>query len=502
MTFNALIHRATQSPETRKNILTDGYQSCRYQDLPDAFRSIAESIKKSDIHREDCLALECSNVLPSALLLLYLFSNDCNFVLLPPATDQSIEQDLHPVPKFCRAIITAERPPEGESPSLAALLGQYIRIEENNQFIRSSIRNDAVTEPEPRIYLRTSGSMGSCKIVAFSHANLLGNARNCAQRYRLDTSDRITIPVPISHLYGLGAAFLSGIVAGASIDLQSNTNIIRFLERERRFEPDTVFVVPTLCEMLLAGRRSAKKFKLVVTTGDRLKESTFFSFESRCGRLINQYGSTEMGAIAACESDDALEVRARTVGKPMDGAEVRINTPESGQGYEPADIGEIYCRHPYGFDGYVDEEGGWIGRKTDCRSDWFKTGDLGRIHRNGRLEVLCRCDHSVNRNGRLILFADIEKRMETIEGVENVLVMTGGESKRGDKITAYCAMSAAGREDAEALGKQIRKACFEILPRDAVPDDVIAIRSFPVLPNGKIDRQALIKLSENRTNGI
>lgn len=501
MTFKALIHRVSESPETRKNILTDGYQTCCYQDIPDAFRSIEKLIEKSDVHRADCLALECSNFLQSALLLLYLFSNDYNFVILPPATDQSIEQDLHPVPKFCRAIITAERPPEGESPSLDAQLGQYVSIEESSQFTLSR-RNNAVTGPEPRIYLRTSGSMGSCKIAAFSHANLLGNARNCAQRYRLDTSDRITIPVPISHLYGLGAAFLSGIIAGASIDLQSNTNIIRFLEQERRFEPDTVFAVPTLCEMLLAGRRATQKFKLVVTTGDRLKESTFFSFESRCGRLINQYGSTEMGAIAACEPDDTLEVRARTVGKPMGGAEVRIKKSGPGQSAEFADIGEIYCRHPYGFDGYVDEEGGWIGPRTSGRSDWFKTGDLGRIQQDGRLEVLCRSDNSVNRNGRLIMFADIEKRMETIEGVENVLVMTGGESKRGDKITAYCAMSAAGREDAEALGRQIRKACFEILPRDAVPDDVIAIRSFPVLPNGKIDRQALIKLSKNRTNGI
>jgi len=330
-----------------------------------------------------------------------------------------------------------------------------------------------------------------------SHARLLGNALNCVRRFRLESDDRIAIPVPIFHMYGLGAAFLPGIAIGASIDLQDNSNILRYMERERQFSPNVAFLTPALCDMLLKGRRSARIYERVVTAGDRIKEAVFRAFESRFGRLLNLYGSTEMGAIAAADPDDPLDVRAVTAGKPM--ADVQMRVDEKGAASaDGTQVGELYCKHAYGFAGYVDEHGDRMDQGAMTQPDWFKTGDLGRIWQDGYIEVLGRCDHSVNRSGHLVLFADIEKALETLQGTARVVVVAAGESKWGKRIVAFCVPGDGGATLSEA---QVRKACFDVLPRYAIPDDVLVISSLPTLPNGKVDRPALVEIASRGDDG-
>jgi acyl-CoA synthetase (AMP-forming)/AMP-acid ligase II len=75
----------------------------------------------------------------------------------------------------------------------------------------------------PKIYLQTSESTGNPKMATHLHTKLMGNAFNCVERLGLTSEDRIAIPVPIFHMYGLAAAFLPGVVVGASIDLQKKS---------------------------------------------------------------------------------------------------------------------------------------------------------------------------------------------------------------------------------------------------------------------------------------
>ena len=63
-------------------------------------------------------------------------------------------------------------------------------------------------------------------------------------------------PVPVAHMYGFGAEFLPAVMAGASIDLQEKTHLLKYLERERQFQPNIVFATPTLCEILMKGYKS------------------------------------------------------------------------------------------------------------------------------------------------------------------------------------------------------------------------------------------------------
>ena len=78
-------------------------------------------------------------------------------------------------------------------------------------------------------------------MAAHLHTKLMGNAFNCLERLGLTSEDRIAITVRVFHMYGLAAAFLPGVVVGASIDLQKGANLLRYLEEKRN-----------LCLMLLS----------------------------------------------------------------------------------------------------------------------------------------------------------------------------------------------------------------------------------------------------------
>ena len=306
----------------------------------------------------------------------------------------------------------------------------------------------------------------------------------------------MAIPVPIYHMYGLGAAFLPSVAVGASIDLQKGANLLRYLQREQKFQPNVAFMTPIFCDTLLKGRKSNREYKFTVAAGDGIEVETFANYEARMGCLVKLYGSTEMGAIAAGSPDEPKEVRIQVVGKPMSGVKLRLSTGQIESAKAQQEMGELWCHHDYGFDGYVDENGQSIKNTNDRPDGWFQTKDLAKITTDGYLEVLGRCDLSVNRDGLLVFFSEVERAIRTIEGVDTVVVVSQGKSIRGKGIVAYC----VGNKGHNLTEEKIRSACFDVLPKRAVPDYIFLIDSFPLLPNGKVDRLQLVAMSDEKVN--
>ncbi|MEA5469641.1 class I adenylate-forming enzyme family protein [Spirulina sp. 06S082] len=462
------------------SLLADGQLTHSYLQIPDTFEQLDFFFANHNIDRGDRLALECVNSVPSALVLLYFLEREYSFFLFPKTANIS-EEDRPEIPLFCRYGLRIDLAADAENEVLLHP-DRWLKIWENDGWVGA---NPVSEVSNPTLYVRTSGSTGNPKLVAHSHAKLRDNVLNCVQRLHLKNGDRIAIPVPIFHMYGLGAAFLPGVMVGASIDLQKGANLLRYLQREREFNPNVAFMTPIFCETLLRGRRSPRPYRLTVAAGDRVREDTFKQYNDRFGCLVKLYGSTEMGAIAAGSPDDTLEVRDRTVGQPMPGVQMRLEKQslEEGEGME--DTGELWCLHNCGFDSYVDLKGNSLPSET---GDWFRTKDFGRIGKYG-LEVIGRCDHSVNRNGLLVFFAEVEKAMESIAEIEKVIVVSKGESQRGKKLFAYCIPTKETK--VEVTASEIRSHCFDLLPRHAIPDEIIIEKMLPLLPNGKVDRQKL-----------
>ena len=472
------------SEELSNQILTDGQLTCSYQDLEGILKSIQGFLVARGITIEFALVLECENSLAVAVVLLSLLEGGYSVLLLPrskePTTVTSFASDI---PNFCHYKLVVDN-----------IVTEIAELQNPEPWLKIA-KNDAPSayKPDrdrPKLYMRTSGSTGKPKITVHSHQNLQQNILNCVQRLNLTKTDRIAIPVPLYHMYGLGAAFLPGVAAGAGIDLQKGANLLRYLQRERAFEPNVAFMTPIFCETLNKGRRSPRPYRLTITAGDRLRPNTLADYESRFGCLVQLYGSTEMGAIAAGSPDDPQQIRATTVGKPLDKVKLRLQDDETIP-EDRKDVGKLWCQHQYGFEGYIDESGNDIPLNDD--DGWFSTKDLGKITSNGEIEVLGRFDFSINRDGLLVFFSDVEKVINTIAGVESAVVVSGAEGSRGKELVAYCILESG----AKSTATEIRTACFDLLPKRAVPDKLSIVKSFPLLPNGKIDRQQLIKLASS-----
>lgn len=483
-----IISQVNQSQTTQINFLTDGKLICHYQDFPEVFNSLQKTLKQRGVTRENHLCLEVENSLTSAIILLYLLERGYSFLLLPKPQKNSllINSDEQFIPSFCQYKLTTESLTNNGKEINLTDPDKFFQIEENSQSIN---HNSNITDTEPKLYLKTSGSTGKPKMAVHSHYKLEGNIRNCVNRLGLNNKDRVAIPVPIYHMYGLGAAFLPSVAVGASIDLQKGANLLRYLQREQQFNPNVAFMTPIFCETLLKGRKSPRKYRLTVAAGDRFREEAFSKYESRMGTLVKLYGSTEMGAISAASPDEPIEVRSQTVGKPMTEVQMRLQaSSQLGKEEVMEDVGELWCYHKYSFDGYVDNHGEQIHQSPENQDGWFQTKDLGRILPDGHIEVLGRCDHSVNRDGLLVFFSEVEQAIESISGIDSVVVVSKGESQRGKALTAYC-VPAKGME---ISATEIKSSCFNILPKRAIPDYINIVKSLPLMPNGKVDRQKLI----------
>ncbi len=234
-------------------------------------------------------------------------------------------------------------------------------------------------------------------------------------------------------------------------------------------------------ETLVKGRRSPRKYDLTVAAGDLLKRDTLERYEERFGAVVSLYGSTELGAIAAPSRHDSFEVRAQTVGRPMEGVACRIE--------DGADRGHLLCRHDSGFLGYANEEGVVSRRDPD---EWHATRDLAGSVDGGFIKLSGRLDHSVNRDGVLVALGEVERSLEQLPQIATAKVVAAGETPRGKGIVAFCVL--AGNATIDAAG--VREACFPRMRRGHVPDRVEIVECIPLMPGGKPDHPALARMAE------
>lgn len=418
------------------------------------------------------VAVECSQSVAAALALLHLLTRGYSAVLLPELGETSKETGTPRfIPSFCSHVVTAR------SSGVSPLDG--ITVTAHEGFAEEPL---LLGFEGPDIYLRTSGSTGAPKLSRTPHRKWLHNAQAGVERWNLTAEDRLTVPVPIFHSYGFGAAFLPGLLAGAALDLGSGGNILRYLEREERFDPNVAFLTPALCESFLAVRKAPRPYRLAVTAGDRIKLETMAAFEPRFGPLLNLYGSAEMGAVSSAAPDDPCGQRLGTAGYPLAGIELRTEG-NAEEGEETG--GRLQCRQKNGLTGYLIQDGPWRFEPRG-EDDWFETGDLARIRADGYLEILGRSGLSVKRDGLLVVFADVEAAAEKAKGVRRAVVVVAGESRRGPRLVAVCLADGSGDLPQPSA---VRRTCFELLPRYAVPDEVVIVESLPQLASGKIDRR-------------
>jgi acyl-coenzyme A synthetase/AMP-(fatty) acid ligase len=376
---------------------------------------------------------------------------------------------------FCRYRLQVAGRKEATGTLEAAQAGGPIVISANPQWGANPCVGPA------SFFVPTSGSTARAKLVQHRHDKLLCAAGRCGERLGLAAADRIALPVPIAHMFGLGAAFLPAILAGASIDIQANANALRYLARERQFNPTVAFLTPSFGDAITRLRKAPKPYRLTVMAGDRLTADLFDRYERLHGCLVNLYGSTELGVIAAGDPADPAHLRRERIGRLMPGVVVR-------PGCNPAIAGPLCFEHDCGLECYADADGHPISEPDGSYASGaqFCSNDIGRLV-DGYLVVQGRADDLVKRDGILIACSEIAAALRAIDGIADAVVLSGAMSRRGRMLIAFCVPAASCEWQPAAL----RKACLGVLPSRAIPDEFLLLPELPRLASGKINRMAL-----------
>ncbi|TGD74143.1 long-chain fatty acid--CoA ligase [Mangrovimicrobium sediminis] len=457
------LHLRREDLLASRTVISDANSQLALSDCAQLFAALDELTAESGIGEDQAVALACDNDVASAVTLLYLLARGQGVYLAHPVADDTPDSDaLAALPAFCSHLLLPAAGIDADARPARML----------------ATGNDSTgSQCAGRLYAATSGSTGTPRIAVHSHPLLWRNAQNCRERLQLAETDCIAIPVPLFHMYGLGAAFLPAVLAGANVALIGDTNVLRYLQREAASKPSVAYLTPSFAHSLLRVRKSPRQYRLTVLAGDRAPASTFDAYEQKHGCVVCLYGSTELGAIAAGSPDDPAATRRETSGRLMPGVELAAAGEDS-----PAVLG---FRHASGCAGYADAAG--RAQPGELLLDGvYRTSDLGELDAAGYLRIHGRRDHTVNRDGQLVSFSAVEQALSQLDAIVAAVVCSNGETPRGAQLTAVC-VAADKALDAREIRQQVRS----VLAHYAIPDTFLWWDALPRLPSGKPDRQAI-----------
>jgi len=413
---------------------------------------------------------------------------------------------------------------------LAALpdIAPLLVLDENA--LAAETQNAAVPKParaspsEFASILFTSGTTGTPKAVPLTHANLTANVRELLAAELIGGDDRVLLPLPLHHTYPFTVGLLTPLAAGATVILPAAVSGPEIAEAARTAGATALLAVPRLCTALWAsvtaavearGKLATALFGLLLRvsiavrrlTGRHIGRLLFGSVHERLGtsltligcggaklpeRLTTQleglgwhvltgYGLTETSPVLTFNS--RRHARIGSEGRALPGVEIRI-------GEEPA-AGEIQAKGPSVFGGYLDNPTANATAFTD--DGWFRTGDLGKIDRDGYLSV-------IGRSKELIVLADGKKLFpETVEAryAASPLLREIGIFERNGQLAAIVVPDeAAVRErgatrEAQLLREEIEDIGGRLAPYERLSAFRIAREALPRTQLGKLKRHLL-----------
>jgi fatty-acyl-CoA synthase len=335
----------------------------------------------------------------------------------------------------------------------------------------------------------TSGTTGFPKGATLSHHNILNNGFFVAQGLAYTEADRVCLPVPLYHCFGMVMGNLGATSHGACVVLPAPgfdpEATLRAIENERC---TSLYGVPTMFIAELGHPRFAEFDLSSLRTGimagspcpvevmKRVADEMHMSEVAIC------YGMTETSPVSTMtHRDDGLARRTETVGQVMPHLEIKIVDPDTGLVVRRGEPGELCTRGYSVMLGYWDEAERTAEAIDSAR--WMHTGDLATMDAEGYLNVVGRIKDLVIRGGENIYPREIEEYLYAHPDIADVQVIGVPDSKYGEELMAWIVM----RPGAEPLtAEAVRQFCSGRLAHYKVPRYVHLVDEFPMTVTGKI----------------
>ena len=386
--------------------------------------------------------------------------------------------------------------------AVAAPPGSYerIEIEASTDPITGhtpALPGPRATSADPIYVLYTSGSTGKPKGVVLEHRNVVNFLLSMQQQPGLTANDVLLAVTTLSFDIS-GLELLLPLITGASVVIASRDQASDGDQLKKLIAQHAVTVMqatPTTWRLLLeAGWEPAPAFKVLVG-GEALPADLARTLAQACGEVWNMYGPTETAIWSTCY----LVPRAGApilIGKPI--ANTRVYILDKSMRRVPVGIpGEIYIAGQGVARGYLNRaemtSERFLADPFAGRAErMYRTGDMGRTLTDGNLEFRQRADNQVKVRGFRIELGEVEGALAALAGVKQA-ICTVTEVRPGDaRLVAYVSTTGADGATVAELREHLRQK----LPQYMIPQHFVAIQSFPLLPNGKIDRKQLPSLRD------
>ena len=336
----------------------------------------------------------------------------------------------------------------------------------------------------------TSGTTGFPKGATLSHHNILNNGFFIGETLGYTPADRVCIPVPFYHCFGMVLGNLAVVTHGSCIVIPSEgfeaRAVLEAVEAERCTalygvptmfiaelnEPDfATFDVSSLRTGIMAGSPCPVEVMRRVTTELHMDEVTI------C------YGMTETSPVSAQTPRGAsLEKQVGTVGSVHPHVEVKIVDPETGHTLRRGEAGELCTRGYSVMLGYWQDEDATRAAIDDAR--WMHTGDLATMDDEGYVNIVGRIKDMIIRGGENIYPREIEEFLYTHPDVADVQVFGLPDERYGEEICAWIVRRSGSMLDEDG----VRAFCRAGIARFKVPRYVRFVDGFPLTVTGKVQK--------------
>jgi len=343
----------------------------------------------------------------------------------------------------------------------------------------------------------TSGTTGSPKGALLSHHNIVNNGLLIGQGMRFTCQDKLCIPVPFYHCFGMVLGNMVCVAHGAAMVIPAEYfDPLATLEAIAEERCTAVHGVPTMFIAELEHPRFAEFDLTSLRTGIMAGSPCPIDVmrrvvrEMHCSELTIVYGLTETSpGITQTIPDDPLDLRVTTVGKPMAHTEIKIVDTRTGRIVPRGTPGELCARGYAVMKGYYKNPEAT--RQTIDADGWLHSGDLATMNQNDYCKITGRSKDLIIRGGQSIYPRDIEEFLYTHPAISEVQVIGIPDRKYGEQVMAWVKLKPGATASAEA----IREFCQGRIAHFEVPRYVKFVDSFPTTINGKTQKYKMREIS-------
>lgn len=497
---NVIDYWCTVSPDNEA--LVAGSERHTYASLSHEITKYEHALRVRGLSRGDCIVTVLRNGLEFVALFFAALKIGCPVVPCDTAIDAHLLRHrvcetgakLVIVSHVDQAELARRAEVECEVITIGFEFDTYSELFEYELIAISDLDDEAESSPtELALIAYTSGTTGEPKGAFLTASGLFGCARSIALRAELCSADRIYSALPFSHMFGLVVGMLSTFLVGSCLFTEkkfSPQNMLSILEAE---QITAIHGVPTMffktieSLQLLDSPPDLSSLRIGVAAGAFVSCFLVEQCEELMGlSLLSAYGSTESIAVSMVSESDSFVIRQETVGKLLEGVEVKI-VDSDGCALDNGLMGELKVKSYAATKEYVCDP---LATKLLHDDDgWMVTGDLASIDAEGYLRILGRKKDLIIRGGNNVSPTALERLYLNHPSVREIAVMGRPDEVLGEKIVCFVAL----RNDEIVSLDDLRSYAKDRLPKFSFPDELIIMKELPKLPNGKINRSLLKK---------